>query len=143
MKMYAELKRTCKKCDMELALTTEYFRMRPHDGRYEPDCRICTRKDRVVYAKNYRAKHPQKVTGAKLKCTYGITLEEYETRLAKQNHVCAICFKPNFPEERLSVDHDHATGAVRDLLCRKCNMEVGIFEKNAKRLQDYLNKFKK
>lgn len=133
---------------MELALTTEFFRIRPHDGRWEPDCRICTRKDRVGYAKNYRAKHPEKVTGAKLKCTYGLTLEEYDEKLKAQNYVCAICFKPNVQTthrqtERLSVDHCHKTGMIRDLLCRKCNMEVGVFEKNKERLQAYIDKFKK
>jgi hypothetical protein len=145
--MYAELKRTCKKCDMELALTTEHFRIRPHDGRWEPDCRICTRKERVRYAKAYRAKHPEKVMGAKLLCTYGLSLEEYEEKSKRQNGVCAICSKPNVPKngyvERLSVDHDHVTGQVRDLLCRKCNMEIGVYEKNAKRLSTYLAKFKK
>lgn len=146
--MYAELKRTCKKCDMTLALTSEYFRVRPHDGRWENDCRICTRKDRAVYAADYRTKHPQKVVDAKLKCTYGLSLKEYDEKLEKQNGVCAICFKVNVPTnkgafERLSVDHDHKTGQVRDLLCRKCNMEVGVFEKNRDRLQRYIEKFKK
>lgn len=141
--MYAELKRTCKKCSMELALTNEHFRLRPHDGRWEPDCRICTRKDRVVYAKNYRARHPQKVVGAKLKCQYGLTIDQYNAKLKSQNGVCAICFKVNVPAERLSVDHCHTTGEVRDLLCRKCNMEVGVYEKNHKRLSSYLAKFKK
>lgn len=141
--MYAELKRTCKKCDMQLALNEQNFRIRPFDKRWERDCRICTRKQRVLYAKNYRAKHPKKVTGAKLKCTYGITIEQYETKLTQQDGVCAICSKENNPPERLSVDHCHATGMVRDLLCRKCNMEVGVYEKNHKRLKAYVAKFKK
>ncbi len=141
--MYAELKRTCKKCDMELALNEQNFRIRPCDSRWELDCRICTRKERVIYAKNYRAKHPEKVTGAKLKCQYGLTIFQYKDKLKAQNGVCAICFKVNIPAERLSVDHCHQTGMVRDLLCRKCNMEVGIYEKNHKRLESYLAKFKK
>lgn len=140
VKMYAELKRTCKRCGIE-KMNTEFYsertKWRPLD-----QCKPCVLGRAKNYAAQYRAKHPEKVTGAKLKCTYGITLEEYKAKLATQNNVCGICHKPNVPYERLSVDHDHKTKMVRDLLCRKCNMEVGIFEKNYSRLSAYINKFK-
>lgn len=54
---------------------------------------------------------------------YGITQAEYDQRLAKQGGVCALC--DGRPEDSvrgvLAVDHDHLTGAVRGLLCIRCN----------------------
>ena len=59
-----------------------------------------------------------------IKTRYGITLDEFEERLAAQGGVCAICGKVcNL--SRLSVDHDHETGRVRGLLCRRCNFMLG------------------
>ena len=50
----------------------------------------------------------------------GITEAQYEALLAAQGGGCAIC--GNTPKSRrLSVDHDHATGDVRGLLCHRCN----------------------
>jgi hypothetical protein len=46
--------------------------------------------------------------------------------LEEQGGVCAICGKP--PEkERLCVDHSHANGMIRGLLCRCCNSGLGFF----------------
>ena len=50
----------------------------------------------------------------------GVTTEVYERMLASQGGGCAIC--GNEPKtRRLHVDHDHATGRVRGLLCHRCN----------------------
>ena len=54
---------------------------------------------------------------------YGITIEAYNLLLEWQGGVCYICRKPS-RVRRLSVDHDHNTGKVRGLLCRRCNREI-------------------
>jgi len=61
---------------------------------------------------------------AKLRYKYGISLEEYEAMLAKQDGACAVCV--SIPDGRdLCVDHDHLTGKVRGLLCDLCNRMLG------------------
>lgn len=58
---------------------------------------------------------------------YGLTLEAFRLLLSGQGGVCAICLKPCMTGQRLAVDHDHVTGVVRGLLCRKCNIGIGHF----------------
>lgn len=64
---------------------------------------------------------------------YGISLEQYDNMLLKQNGVCAICKQYETMKNKkgticnLSVDHDHETGLVRGLLCRNCNVGLGNF----------------
>ena len=50
----------------------------------------------------------------------GVDDATYYVMLAKQHGGCAICGRPP-KTRRLHVDHDHHTGAVRGLLCHRCN----------------------
>jgi hypothetical protein len=54
---------------------------------------------------------------------YGITAAEADHLLGGQGGVCAIC--RSAPARH--VDHDHATGRVRALLCFDCNGGLGQF----------------
>ena len=45
----------------------------------------------------------------------------------RQGNVCGICKTPGKP---LCVDHCHATGKVRGLLCRDCNLGLGNYKDN-------------
>jgi len=70
----------------------------------------------------------------------------YQERFQKQNGLCAICNRPetakvNGKIKDLAIDHNHATGQIRQLLCQKCNTVLGIVEEDANRLAkmiDYL-----
>jgi ribosomal protein L37E len=66
---------------------------------------------------------PESRRRTKLKLKYGITPEDYERMFEEQGGVCAVCEKPS--AKRLCVDHDHATGIVRGLLCTPCNLSLG------------------
>jgi hypothetical protein len=65
----------------------------------------------------------------------------YEAQLARQDGHCAIC--PNTPKSRrLHIDHDHATGKVRGLLCFPCNrllLGAGVKSDRLRRAADYLD----
>lgn len=53
---------------------------------------------------------------------------------ASQAGLCAICGKE--PEDRrLAMDHCHATGRVRGLLCMHCNVGLGMFKDNKEVLE--------
>src|SRR3990170_4136701 len=51
---------------------------------------------------------------------YGLAPADFYALKREQGAQCAICEDENGGKE-LDVDHDHATGRVRGLLCRRCN----------------------
>lgn len=64
---------------------------------------------------------------------HGLPLGGYAQMMAAQGGVCAICHEP--PSLRpLCVDHDHATGRIRGLLCTPCNHGLGFFKDDIHRL---------
>lgn len=56
----------------------------------------------------------------RLQRVYGITCDQYDEMMRRQDRRCAICGRP-FTGRRAYVDHDHATHRVRGLLCFTCN----------------------
>ena len=83
-----------------------------------------------------------------LRIRYGITHEQYMALLEQQGHKCAICGTTDPGTKKstnFDVDHCHTTGKVRSLLCRNCNVTVGVVEKKAdliKKIHDYLARHK-
>lgn len=76
-----------------------------------------------------------------LKYNYGLTMDEYLARVERQGGRCAICREVS--PQRLHVDHNHQTGAVRDLLCEWCNHAIGKARDDPARLRamaDYLER---
>lgn len=66
-----------------------------------------------------------------LRCRYGIGQADVDLMLEAQNGRCAVCRKVD-PEH---VDHDHATGKVRGLLCFNCNQALGNVRDDIRVLQ--------
>jgi Recombination endonuclease VII len=74
---------------------------------------------------------------------YGITREQWEALLVSQGGRCAVCQTDNPVPRTWSVDHDHITGKVRGLLCRRCNTGLGCFRDDIDRMVsaiDYLRR---
>ncbi len=115
----------------------EYYRS--YDKARDP-AKICERNKRYreanrekvqEYKKQWQRRHPEKRRQARrrahLKKRFGMSLQQYDAMLAKQKGLCAICGTP--PKSgSLRVDHDHADGSVRGLLCNACNQGIGIFK---------------
>ena len=77
--------------------------------------------------------------GAKLRA-YGLTEDELDALMDRAEGCCEICLQ----EAELHVDHDHATGAVRGLLCTNCNNGLGRFRDKPDLLRsaaDYLERY--
>lgn len=95
--------------------------------------------------RTWRERHPDKARrssrASNLKRKYGLSIEDYERLLETQGGVCAICQRVP-PQGIFAVDHDHATGEVRGLLCQsRCNRALGLFGDDPEvlvRAADYL-----
>ena len=91
---------------------------------------------RNAYQNEYRRRryreepeYRRKALDAQRHTRYGISEERYNELLAKQGGVCAICLLQ--PEGKdLGVDHDHATGRIRGLLCVGCNGAIGMLRED-------------
>lgn len=92
-------------------------------------CKPC----HVAYVRRHREKNPDYYRKVQLRYKFGITPEEYDALLARQDGACAICGQEETALGRhgevklLSVDHNHETGEVRGLLCQRCNIGLGHF----------------
>lgn len=81
---------------------------------------------------------------------FGLTPEQYDKLVNDQNNCCAICHeseseinKKSTHIKPLSVDHDHATGKVRGLLCSRCNQGLGKFKDDPQLLINAIKYLKK
>lgn len=99
------------------------------DTRLRPD--IYRLRKKADYGRNR-----ERYRKDQLKAKFGITPEQYQAMHDAQQGVCAICGEPETRVRSgrlctLAVDHDHVTGAVRDLLCNRCNTGLGWFQDRA------------
>lgn len=87
----------------------------------------------------------EKAIDNQLRIKYGISLSDYNKLKEKQNNCCEICGRHESEfKRRMCVDHNHATGEVRGLLCNHCNTALGhVFEDESILLNmiNYLRKY--
>lgn len=132
----------CVKCG-ETKLLNEFSQFKPKDAKRKlrrPRCRACMKAYSIDCRKSPREKNQRRTR--KLARRYGMTVTEYAIMLDGQAGVCAICGHHETHAHhisgdsfRLSVDHEHATGKVRGLLCKSCNTGIGDFKDDPVRLR--------
>jgi hypothetical protein len=83
-----------------------------------------------------------------IKHRYGISLEEYQQRLERQNNLCALFGEAFYGGPKGSgrpvLDHNHEYSTLREFIHSKCNVGIGHFDDNPERLRKaaiYLEKF--
>lgn len=107
-------------------------------------------RDRLrLYRKEWQKKNSDACHLKKMQRIHGLEPGEYAKKFEIQQGLCAICREPERLKDRrsgmrrrLSVDHNHATGKNRGLLCGACNAALGHMRDNVRILRaaiDYLN----
>jgi len=89
-------------------------------------CRTCIRLRPADKVRSQRDRR------TKLKRKYGMTESDLQALLSAQDGRCAICrvtlnLLKQQSGETAHIDHDHATGKVRGVLCMRCNTALGYF----------------
>ena len=124
--------RKCYRCK-ETKSISEFYTDKSKTGGRNYECKECTKK-------RIRASHkanPDAARDRHLRRNYGITLAEFNRMVLKQGSKCACCgtSEPGGKHNQWCVDHDHITGAVRELLCKDCNIVLGLVEDSPEHLQ--------
>lgn len=133
----SDMFKSCSKCKESLPLSKFSFKDKSK-SKYSSICKPChnsyvkntwyknnsisQKKASAIWKKNNK----DKVVSTK----YKISLEEARDLLEKTS--CEICGV----EEKLNIDHDHATGAVRGRLCVNCNAGLGHFRDSISLLKE-------
>jgi hypothetical protein len=119
------LSKTCPRCLRHLSV--EAF-----IGSYCNECKLAVNRanyhkgdGKVKQRERYRAR------------TYGLSPTDVLKMLEEQGGVCALCGIPHDKQNArtragdpapFNVDHCHRTGRVRGMLCRRCNLGIGVVE---------------
>ncbi len=97
-------------------------------------------------SREWRTANPDKVRAVHLR-RYGLTLAQWESLFDSQGRKCGACQSTEPKHKRgWHTDHDHVTGAVRGILCHRCNVTLGNLGDSAEgvaagcaALSNYLN----
>lgn len=141
--------RLCKTCNRTMAVSAFYPDLQRKDGlsTHCKDCQLAYTKNwqrnnakayntyQRDYNQRFRDEQPEKARRrrrAQHAKKYGITVDEYDELLRQPT--CAICRESFGPELKPNLDHCHATGRIRGVLCTFCNKGLGQFQDNIERL---------
>lgn len=105
--------------------------------------------------KAWREKFPEKARALQLQQSYkrrfrkhGLTEETYNKLKQDQNSRCMICGvvpTDNYGglHDGFHIDHSHETGRVRGLLCKHCNVGIGMLKESEEILLGTINYLRK
>ena len=106
--------------------TKKEYNSRYRKERYKNDAVYRQRVIRAV--KEYQARK-----GGHRYITHKLTAAQVQRMREAQGDRCAIC-RGEWTGAGPQVDHAHATGTIRALLCVRCNVGLGCFKDDIKRL---------
>src|SRR6185503_4094185 len=112
--------RQCSGCGRELAASAFTRCQKNKDGLHS-HCREC----RSATKKAAYESRPAEFAAKHRKQTYGLEPAAFAAMVERQQNCCAICGEEMGESYNRHVDHDHETGAVRELLCSNCNRALG------------------
>lgn len=105
-------------------------------ARYALKREAILQSSRELYQKT-RGRVLSKCWEWRLKDQFGMTPGQYFAMLDAQGGRCAVCRSEPL-KRKLGVDHCHATGKVRGLLCHSCNIAIGLLKDSVPAIENLL-----
>jgi hypothetical protein len=118
--------RRCQRCQQVLP-EVEFVTANGKAAKIGSYCLVCN----IANSNESRERRHGSGSNYHLKRRYGITAEDRRAMQEAQGGVCLICRT----QPAAHVDHDHATGAIRGMLCFNCNGGLGQFKDNVALLE--------
>lgn len=123
----------CSGCEETKSLDQFHRNTSKRDG-HQTRCKECCKSPAI---REGRARYRATPEARRIKRDYhllkkyGLSPGDWDGLLVFQSGRCASCADPLV--SRIHVDHDHATGAVRSLLCHGCNLAEGLLQSDPAR----------
>lgn len=109
----------CGFCD-KWKLLTEFRPDERYMGGVKHYCLACESRHR-------KARYLTQGIYGNVRINYNLGREEYDALMAAADGKCNICGGSNPDGRRLHVEHCHATGIVRGIVCTRCNTGIARF----------------
>ncbi len=115
----------CSKC-REVKLRSQFHRDKKRRDGLTPQCSACVKANNEALwpLRRDKVRRQEKLRRAR---RLGLSPEEYDALVDRHNGRCGICQGAPNGIGGLHIDHDHASGKVRGLLCHSCNVSIGHF----------------
>lgn len=126
----------CSACAEEKEAS--FFRKRHRFGYefYERVCKECQLAQNKKWQKNNKDRSRQLDRNGKTRRTYGAKGLEYRKLIDAGEATCFSCGET----KNLHIDHCHATGETRGILCHWCNTALGLLKEDIEKM-DSLAKY--
>jgi len=96
---------------------------------------------RKVKKRDYYEANKDKFKENGYKYRYGLSTEDVESMKTDQDNKCLICACDfdDLDSKHIHIDHNHETGAIRGVLCKRCNLTLGILEEDTQLMENMIN----
>jgi len=115
---------------------SEFYKWKSRKDGLTAYCKSCCIEKNEKWHKENPEASLKSRRGTNRKLKYGITQDDFQKMLNDQKNKCKICKK--FVDFGSAVDHDHKTGKIRGILCRKCNLGLGAAKDNTEILENMI-----
>lgn len=134
----------CPRCTETKPLEDFSRSKRTADG-HQYYCKPCAADAKRASCAKHADKHKAREFRYRIRKMYGMAVEDLEQMLLDQEGRCAVCRDEIALGDTAAVDHCHATGKVRGVLCRHCNIALGHLRDDPSRvasLHEYIARWK-
>ena len=121
----------CSYCG-ELKSVNDFYRDKYTITRLSSSCKLCSKEKSL--------KNSGKSRKYNIKKRYNASDNDINDFISKNN--CEIC-GCELNKKNKHFDHNHLTGTYRGALCMKCNLGIGYFDDNEKKLKNAIKYIKK